>query len=617
VLDLSRLTSEQRQAVLAPDGPLLIVAGPGSGKTMVLAARITYLVRWRQIPPTSILALTFATKAARELRARLVGLLGEQGGAVEVSTFHALGLRIVRQWNEEVGLGPGPPVVYAEHEARALLQEVAAEHEIDLSQVPLSRLADALQRYRLNVDVTAEGTDELRSLAVAYEEVLRRRGGIDYPGMLAVPLRLFVQHPGALRVCQDAYRAVLVDEFQDVCAAQHALVRHLAARHHHLIVVGDPRQSLYGWRGASVRFMDDFRRDFPESRIVSLSQNFRSTAQIVDLANALGATLPYDRLWTDNPAGEVVHLHAAMDEQDEAAFVAGEIERLIAEHVVDRLGEVAILYRANQQALPLTIALREHGLPHRVQGSGDLFARREVRDLIAYLRLAHNPDDAPALARIVNSPPRRLARLADILRDQPVPTRDLLEIAQPLGPGIVARAASLAALIEALRSESEQRSISEVVDLALDRIGYVEWLEHQSDRQVRLAGLTSLRGLAKRAEVDLGSWLAELQLNQEGASEVDDDDRVVLSTIHRAKGGEWRVVFVVGMEEGLLPHARALQAPDRIDEELRVAYVAVTRAQERLYLTHCQTRHRNGRHELRHPSRFLRGLPLQQLKPAA
>jgi len=187
VLDLSRLTSEQRQAVLAPDGPLLIVAGPGSGKTMVLAAKIAYLVGWRQIPPTSILALTFATKAARELRARLVGLLGEQGAAVDVSTFHALGLRIVRQWSEEVGLGPGPPVIYAEHEARALLREVAEEREIDLSQVPLIQLAGALQQYRLDGDVAAQQFAELHSLAEAYEEVLRRRGGVDYPGMLALP----------------------------------------------------------------------------------------------------------------------------------------------------------------------------------------------------------------------------------------------------------------------------------------------------------------------------------------------------------------------------------------------------------------------------------------------
>jgi len=621
VLDLSRLTSEQRQAVLALDGPLLIVAGPGSGKTMVLAAKIAYLVGWRQIPPTSILALTFATKAARELRARLVGLLGEQGAAVDVSTFHALGLRIVRQWSEEVGLGPDPPVIYAEHEARALLREVAEEREIDLSQVPLIQLAGALQQYRLDGDVAAQHVAELHSLAEAYEEALHRRGGVDYPGMLALPLRLFTQHPGALRLCQDAYRVILVDEFQDVCAAQYALLRHLSARHHNLIVVGDPRQSLYGWRGAGAHFMDEFRSDFPEARTVSLSQNFRSTAQIVDLANALGAALPYGRLWTDNPGGEVVQLRAAMDERDEAAFVAGEIERLVAAHVIDRLGEIAILYRTNQQALPLTMALRDHGLAHRVQGSGDLFARREVRDLVAYLRLAHNPDDALALARVVNVPPRRLARLADLLREKPVAAKGLPDAARPFGTAAVAKAESLVALIETLHFESSGKSMADLVDRTLDRTGYATWLESQPDGEVRLAGLHAFRAVAARTEDDLGTWLANLQLDEEAGPGIDDGCRVLLSTIHKAKGGEWRVVFVVGMEEGLLPHARALAAqeakPDGIDEELSVAYVAVTRARERLYITHCQARHRGDRCESRHPSCFLRGLPLERLERTA
>jgi len=498
MLDLSRLSAEQRDVVLAPDGPLLIVAGPGSGKTMVLAAKIAYLVGWRQIPPTSVLAITFATKAARELRARLCGLLGERGAAVDVSTFHAFGLRIVRQWSEELGLGPGPVAVYGEKEARAALREVTTQLRIDPDRYPLPELSAQLERLRLGGKRAAPERGTVQEVADAYQEILRHRGAVDYPAMLALPLRLFIEHPSALRLCQDSYRVVLCDEFQDVCASQYAVLRSLAARHHNLIVVGDPQQTLYGWRGADIRFLDGFRRDFPETRIMSLHQNFRSTRQIVDCANALGASLPSSRpLWTDNALGGPIRLHVAASEEAEAAFAANEIERLVATGVIDRLDEVAILYRTNWQARPFTIALRQRGLPYR----------------------------------------------------------------------------------------------------------------------------STLQDRAEGARGDPDSWPWELQRNEEVTRELDDTEGIRLSTIHQAKGGEWTVVFVVGLEEGLLPHTRALAAgADQhvsIDEERRVAYVAVTRARERLYLTYSRTRRRGDRTEMRKPSRFLHGLPLEHVKRTA
>jgi len=498
MLNLSRLSAEQRDVVLAPDGPLLIVAGPGSGKTMVLAAKIAYLVGWRQISPTSILAITFATKAARELRARLCGLLGEQGAAVDVSTFHAFGLRIVRQWSEELGLGPGPLAVYGEKEAGAILREVAINLQIDPDRYPLPELSAQLERLRLEGARAAPERGTVQEAADMYEEMLRRRGAVDYPAMLGFPLRLFIEHPGALRLCQDSYRVVLCDEFQDVCASQYALLCALVARHHNLIVVGDPQQTLYGWRGADIRFLDGFRRDFPETRIMSLHQNFRSTRQIVDCANALGASLPSSRLlWTDNAFGGAIRLYVAADEQAEAAFVAAEIERLVAERIVDGMDQVAILYRTNWQARPFRIALQQRGLPYR----------------------------------------------------------------------------------------------------------------------------STMQPLAEPAQGDPDSWPWDLQREEKVTREADDAESIRLSTIHQAKGGEWTVVFVVGLEEGLLPHARALAdgADQRvgIDEERRVAYVAVTRARERLYLSYCRTRRRGDRTEMRKPSRFLHGLPLDHLKRTA
>lgn len=616
MLDLSRLSAEQRQAVLAGDGPLLIVAGPGSGKTTVLAARIAHLVTLRRVAPATVLAIAFATKAARELRTRLSILLGEQGHAVDVTTFHAFGFRIVRQWSEELGFGPGPLAVYGDADARTLLREAAGRLGLDLDGQPLAALAADLERHRLGRSDALPAGD-MGPLARAYDDLLRRRGAVDYAAMLALPLQLFEMRPHALRLYQDAYRHILSDEYQDVCAAQYALLRRLAERHRNLVVVGDPCQTLFGWRGAGAGFLRGFQRDFPEAHLLSLSQNFRSTGRIVDLANALGATLVHGRkLWTDNPPGQRALLYAAPDERGEAVFVAAEIERLCVQQDVSHLGEVAILYRTNRQAHEIALALRAQGLRYRVRGSGDLFGRREARDAVAYLRLAHNPADAPALARIVNVPPRRLGRLAELLRGHSIALSELAAAASRFGPAAAANAKALAGLIDDLHAKSAGLDVLTLLDLALERSGYRAWLTNQPDGPARLGALATLREAAARAEGDLGAWLAELQLGEDMAEAPDDAQRVVLTTIHGAKGGEWRVVFVIGVEEGLLPHSRSLATAHNdsagVEEELRVAYVAVTRPRERLYLTYCSARRHGEQLVPRQASRFLRTLPVER-----
>ncbi|MCW5880200.1 MAG: UvrD-helicase domain-containing protein [Anaerolineae bacterium] len=613
MLDLSRLSLEQRQAVLAGDGPLLIVAGPGSGKTTVLAARIAYLVVGRHIPPTSILAIAFATKAARELRARLVGVLGDAGRAVEVTTFHALGLRIIRQWREELGFGPGPLAVYDDREARALLVETATALGLDTTRETVPQLVATLTRHRLRGEPPKDA-DPLHPLAEAYETALRRRCAVDFPAMLTLPLRLFETHPEALRVCQDAYRHVLCDEFQDVCAAQYALLRRLTEAHGNLTVVGDPCQTVYGWRGADVRFLLHFQRDFPRARLIHLHQNFRATRRLVELANALGAELAYGRpLRSDNPLGDRARLYLARDEATEVAFVAQEIERLRAVGEVERLGEVAVLYRTNPQAHRLGVALRQHGIPYWVRGRGDLFARREVQDALAYLRLAYDPADTAALARIINIPPHRLSRLAELVSRQPTPAHDLPPLAQPLGPRAVADVEALASVIDELHAQSARGGPYLLLDAALDRSGYRDWLADQMDGAQRLEHLAELRRLLVTVDTNQADWLAEGHLSDD-VDTADEADQVVLTTIHAAKGGEWRVVFVVGVEEGLLPHTHALAHDADMDaaleEELRLAYVAVTRPRERLYLTCSRWRQRGDQRYRCQPSRFLHGLPL-------
>jgi len=654
MLDLSRLSPAQRQVALAPAGPLLVVAGPGSGKTTALTGRIAVLVATHG--GDGVLALTFTAAAARELRQRLGRILGHAGHRVDVATFHSFGLRIARRWSAALDLGAGPIAVYGAADARRLLDEAARRTGWDGNRSPDAGLAARVERLRLATPRfdrvgSPEGSGvppprpdggqaELAALAVlagTYERLLRERGAVDFPAMLALPLRLFDCRPDALRLYQDTYRHLLCDEFQDLCPAQYGLLTRLAERHRSLTAVGDPLQTIYGWRGADVRFLLEFRRDFPEAQVLSLDQNFRSTRRIVAFANALGAPLGERRdLWTENPAGPAVALHVAADGRAEAAFIAGEIARLLDTGAITTPDEAAILYRTNRQAHDLTLALRARGIPYHVVGAGDLFARREVRAAVAYLRLAHNPADTAALVRVLNAPPRGLAGLARHIERFGATVEHLPALAGAHAPEAVPAAASLAALIHSLHARSRAAPPAgpgELLDEALERSGYRAWLTGLRDGEARQEHLTTLRALAQSGG-DLESWLTELQLGEAGDAPAEGTDGtrgVVLTTVHAAKGKEWRVVFVAGVEDGLLPHARALLessdpagllgapgAPGAgLEEELRVAYVAVTRPRDRLYLTCCRARRHGEALEARRPSRFLRHVPPGLLRRAA
>lgn len=538
-----------------------------------------------------------------------------------MATIHALGLQITQQWREQLGYGPGPLVVYDEVDASALLWETARGLGLDAASFSKEALAEQVDHVRL-ADLAGVAPESVRLLAHTYEALLFQRGAVDYTGMLTLPLRLFREHPHALRLCQDAYRHVLVDEGQDVSAPQYALVRLLAARHRNLVIVGDARQTLYAWRGADGCAMRDLPHDFPATRTIHLGENFRSTGHIVAVANALGAAIDPHLLWTANPAGHRALLAVVQDEQREAAFVADEVIRLHAHHDLTRLDEAAILVRIHAQLQPFITALRERRLPYHVRGGGDLFAKAVVRDVLAYLRLAVNPDDAAALGRIVNTPPRHLTRLAQRLKTTPTPLRMLPRLASSDGADAVRGAWALAALVEDLRAEYRRRSPAALLDLALERSGYLVWLAGQRDGPDRIGQVQRLRSLLASLRLgELAAWLSDVQLDGvSGAGPDSSGDGVVVSTIHQAKGSQWRIVFLPGMEEGLLPHARTLaEATGRdaaVEGERRVAFVAVTRPRERLYLTRCRTRRIGDRQEPRTPSRFLTGMPLEIVERA-
>lgn len=598
----------------APDGPLLVLAGPGSGKTLVLTLRVATLVAERGVSPASVLAITFASKTACELHMRLNALLGADAGAIDIATFHSLGLRIVRQWQEALGYGPAPLIVYRASESRALLRDLlVARGE---ATATLEQAERAIGRARLGA---AALTPSQRALLDAYAAAMIRRGAVDFPAMLRLPLRLFREQPRALARYRRAYRHIVCDEFQDVAGVQYALLHGLAAEHRNLALVGDERQAIYGWRGADVQIVQRFLADFPEAQRLHLGQNFRSSGKIVALANALGGGRDGGaRLWTTNPDGRGVTWHSAFDAEAEATFVANEVCRLVADDAIS-LDDIAVLYRVQTQATPLEFALRRRGVPYRVAGHSDLFASREARDLLAYLQLVACPGDPAALARIVNTPPRGLEALASQLRHQPLPLARLEAVAASYGPGARSSARALTALITELRAGLADLYPAEILDRVLERTGYGVWLARQANSAGRLARVEALRACARQCAggdhpMELAEWLVAVALADDPGAAASG---VTLSTIHAAKGAEWRVVFVVGLEEGLLPHAQALREAGGETSEGRVLYVAITRAKERLYLSRCRTRLRNGRPVLVAPSRFLRGLPPRLLQPAA
>jgi len=621
LLDLSKLNPEQREAVTTTEGALLVVAGPGSGKTAVIAARAAYIIDRGLAEPSALLAVTFTNKAGRELKRRLASVLDESAREVWAGTFHAFALGMLRQWGGHFGFDPDHLSVYADEEdRRAALTQALTDLGMEPKGQPRQAMLDSISRAKDGLhwpgDVK-EGDPELSAVYAAYQEVLRRRNALDFDDFLLFAVRLLEESPDVAECQRDLYRYILVDEYQDVNHAQHRLLALLAAGRGNLCVVGDPLQNLFSWRGSDIRYLLEFQRDYPDGRVIALEQNYRSTQVILAVANALSAALRYGarNLWTANPPGVTVVLRVADDPQSEAAFIVAEVRRLMAEGTVRSPGDCAVLYRTNAQARELELACLEAGLPYSVRGNSDFLARKEIRDLFAYLRLVHNPQDVAALGRVINTPPRRLAALERRIRGGEELILAHLEDEFPCGLKGERASQALVEFLELVRilTAMAEGPPGLLIDAVLEISGYRAWLRAQEDGEKRLANLEAFHALAERSEAqDLPEFLDEVSL----ATDLDtgsDPAGLALSTIHAAKGLEWPVVFVAGLEEGLLPHARALDGLEGegspLEEELRLCYVAATRAVDRLYLTYASRRPGHGQALSATPSRFLRGIP--------
>ena len=634
------LNPRQRQAVTWLDGPLLVLAGAGSGKTRVITRKIAWLIREAGMPARRIAAVTFTNKAAREMKARVSGLLrGREGHGLTVSTFHTLGLTILRREPGLAGLRPGF-TIYDTEDTRQLLQSVAGAEAPD---------REALERLRWQIShwknaglspeqalATAEDERQGRQaqLYQAYQRALTACNAVDFDDLIRLPVTLLSDHPEVREAWQNRIHYLLVDEYQDTNGAQYELVRLLTGVRQAFTVVGDDDQSIYAWRGARPENLARLREDHPRLQVIKLEQNYRSTGNILTAANALIAHNPHlfeKRLWSELGPGDPIRVLSCRDEAHEAERVVSEMLHLKYTGGY-RWGDMAILYRGNHQARPFEKALRQHRIPYFLSGGTAFFSRTEIKDLIAYLRLLANPQDDTAFLRVVNTPRRgigtgTLEALGQAAARAGLPlieAVDLFELQQALGSRPAKALSEFVAWVRRLARRAESEAAAPLLRQVIADLDYEDWVRHTAGSEGaarrRMENVEELLEWLNRLQqeerfdnlADLINHLALLDI-LERQDEENAADRVSLMTLHAAKGLEFPVVFLVGMEEELLPHRTSIEE-ETIEEERRLAYVGITRARRRLYLTHARRRRRGGELVECEPSRFLDELPAELLE---
>jgi DNA helicase II / ATP-dependent DNA helicase PcrA len=637
---IASLNPVQQQAVTHRDGAVLILAGPGSGKTRVITHRIAHLVGVHNVHPWRILAVTFTNKAAREMRERVQYLLGESASDVHLGTFHAMCARWLRIDGACIGVDSSF-AIYDDADQLAVMKQVLDTLNVDPRSFPPRAILDAISRAKNELigqeefaDRVSSYGDEVVSRAYrAYQSTLQSGIALDFDDLLIEALRLFRESPEAKEKYAGRYLHVMVDEFQDTNPVQYQLARELASEHGNICVVGDPDQSIYSWRAADARNVEYFRRDWPDAAVYLLEQNYRSTSAILKAADAVIARNPGRTprtLWTEREDGDAIVTYEAYNDEEEGEFVAREVSRLTA--AGRRYSDVAVMYRVNAQSRPIEEALVRHRIPYRLIGGVRFYQRREIKDLVAYLRLIHNRHDEASWNRVVNVPPRgigaktveRLHAWAGAYGLRIADACEAVSRGEHL-PGITPRAAAAVTAftdgLQALRQQDHE-SLGELLDAVIEFSGYSTYLSASNDRaEERLENVGQLRAVMDQytdlsgEEGDLASFLQDVALVSD-VDEIDSAaDAVTLLTLHSAKGLEYPVVFMVGMEEGLLPHIRSLEDPDGMEEERRLAYVGITRAGDQLYLTRAFRRLVFGSPQSYPPSRFLNEIPAGLTRP--
>lgn len=633
---LKGMNDRQAEAVQTTEGPLLIMAGAGSGKTRVLTHRIAYLIDEKMVNPWNILAITFTNKAAREMRERAVALNPATSETL-IATFHSMCVRILRREADHIGYNRNFTIVDP-GEQRTLMKRILKNLNLDPKKwnerAILGTISNAKNDLLDEIAYEHQAGDMYTQIVAkcykAYQEELRRSEAMDFDDLIMMTLRLFDKNPDVLAYYQQRYQYIHVDEYQDTNHAQYQLVKLLASRFKNICVVGDADQSIYGWRGADMQNILDFEKDYPEAKVVLLEENYRSTKKILQAANDViknNRNRRPKKLWTQNDEGEQIVYYRANDERDEAVFVASTIDNIVREKVKN-FKDFAVLYRTNAQSRTIEEALLKSNIPYTMVGGTKFYSRKEIRDVISYLNLIANTSDNISFERVVNEPkrgvgPGTLEKLRNFAYEQNMSLLDASAniMLSPIKGKAAQGVYDFANMILNLRDQLDGLSITDTVEAILDKSGYLDALSMQQtlESQSRIENIEEFMSVTKNFDetntdgtedetgIDrLGRFLNDLAL----IADTDDGEaeaaEVTLMTLHAAKGLEFPVVFLIGMEEGVFPLSRASEEPDELEEERRLAYVGITRAEEILFLTNANTRTLFGKTSYNRPSRFLR-----------
>ncbi len=616
-MNIEYLNDKQKEAVLADDGPVLILAGAGSGKTSVLTTKIAYLIEEKGANPKNILAITFTNKAAREMKERIIKMVGSKAYDMQISTFHSFGLRIIKENYEKLGYEKNFTIIDSD-DSLTLIKKIMKELNIDTTRCNPKFIKNNISscknemmspsRYKsLAVDDVSEITYKVYE---KYQEALKRNNSLDFDDLLTMPVMLFNKCKDVLDSYQELFKYVFIDEYQDTNEAQYILSKMISAKYKNICVVGDEAQSIYSWRGANYKNILNFEKDYKDAKVILLEQNYRSTKMILNAANSViknNINKKDKNLWTLNEEGEKIKYIKANDEKDEASYVTKEIKELKNKGV--NLDDIAVLYRTNAQSRTIEEGFLNSNIPYRIVGAFAFYSRKEIKDLLAYLKLIYNTKDDISLLRIINYPKRGIgSKTVDNLSMESV--LNGTSIFDTIKSG---KELEFKKQIEEMIDLSNNLSLTETIDMVLNKSGIKKELEseHTLEADIRLENLNEFKSISKTFEEESGIASLEEFLNEVSlVSDVneqknDDTSKVTLMTIHAVKGLEFDYVFVIGMEENIFPHVNSSFEEEGLEEERRLCYVAITRAKKKLYLLNALRRTLFGKTSVNMPSRFI------------
>ena len=613
---LEALNDKQLEAVKTTEGPLLVLAGAGSGKTKVLTTRIAYLIKEKNIDPYNILAITFTNKAAKEMKERIIKLIGSVGYGMQISTFHSFGLSIIKENYQVLGYKPNFTILDSD-DTLTIIKKIMKESNIDPKMYNPKAIRNSISSAKsemINSDkyshyVGSDFEEKVLMVYKQYEDRLMSNNALDFDDLLIKPIELFKNNKDILEKYQEKFKYILIDEYQDTNEAQYTLSKLLAKKYKNICVVGDDAQAIYSWRGANYRNILNFEKDYPNTKTIYLEENYRSTKTILNAANDViknNIDKKDKNLWTNNEEGVKIDYKRTESEKEEALYVANEIKKLISDG--NSKSEIAVLYRTNAQSRTIEEAMLASNIPYKVIGSFYFYNRKEIKDLISYLKLIYNNQDDTSLLRIINVPKRGigLKTIENLSVKAMTERKSIYEVIES-GKELVFKE-----IIEKIKEESENLSLTELVDLVLDKSGIKQELinEKSIESDIRLENLEEFKSITRNFEetngiISLGEFLEQITLVSDIEEHKNNEDVVTLMTIHSAKGLEFENVFLIGMEESVFPHRNSFESREELEEERRLCYVAITRAKKHLYLVNAKRRMIFGDTSYNQPSRFI------------